>query len=938
MTASLTGTVQGGVNVGTTTINTSYEGYCVKSQANSTDFVFVVSTTVPIVSNISKLNTAFGTNGWIALGLWRVGDNQTGGEQRTSGSFLTGYQSGACTYFSNGRSWTTLSPVPGYEIMFSSGAAIQAVWNYSPGMSGFTVPQNVTFASVHIAAQDIQEFQLISADGNQTPYMLVPSTGNSNTQITVDHVAIKKGLKMTKVYAAGNYGSDTTIQGFCDDAISQGMTMLWSSTTVNNTTGGGGGYAVEPATVTFNLAKGVTASTGTFSSVTTYPLTVNNADVAGPLEGGMLFKVSGSQYGSIRVWNYTSATSEAPMVFATLGGDAMYLNSAGQLSLGSQSIDNKLNVFGSGMFASSRHTAPANGLYVEGATILGSTLTVTSSSTFNGNVGISSGVLLSGSAGVNGQVLTSGGAGAVPTWTTASSGGASTLAVATGTSTGFTGTVSSPTAVVNFNSSQFAGALTGSATAYMSLLASSVTLQGNTVSLAALSSSMTAVGVATGTISGNVTNLTSSMTAVGISTGTLFTLANGKVNYASFTVSVPLQYNNTTGAFGVDKISLSTGVIGTLPAGNMVSTAAFITSTQTISGQRTHSSTIIISTTIGLGGLGTVGTAGQFLTSGGPVANPTWTTITSAGLASTQTWTGQETWASPSPSTFTYGVYAGSITTPNITVSSNAIFSGATFYANAATVISTMTVSSATASNLSVTGTLTGRLISATQNDITSGAVMGAFSLSNSVVGSTVVGTNGTVNGGAGTTFTAVGANGYVYGGVTGNSSGVKGENIASGPVGYGGWFSASGATQNYGVFIDSGQFQVNRGSATFNGIIQSTAIYVSSATIGMDEYANGAYVAISTITWLNGNMQKVTLTANTAFNFIAPAHPGTLTLRILTGAGSFACTWPAAVHWSGGTAPTITVTASKVDFVVCKYASDGVYYCSASGTQNFTP
>ena len=143
----------------------------------------------------------------------------------------------------------------------------------------------------------------------------------------------------------------------------------------------------------------------------------------------------------------------------------------------------------------------------------------------------------------------------------------------------------------------------------------------------------------------------------------------------------------------------------------------------------------------------------------------------------------------------------------------------------------------------------------------------------------------------------------------------------------------AGGIASTYGVAAAT---LAVSGASTFSGVITSTAIYVSSATIGTDEYSNGTYVSISTITWANGNIQKVTLTANTAFNFIAPAHPSTLTLRILTGAGSFACTWPGNVKWSGGTGPTITATASKVDFCIFKYASDGNYYGSCTGTQNF--
>lgn len=62
-------------------------------------------------------------------------------------------------------------------------------------------------------------------------------------------------------------------------------------------------------------------------------------------------------------------------------------------------------------------------------------------------------------------------------------GGSSTLAIATGTVVGFSGTISSPTAVLNFDSSQFVGSLTGSATAYMAINTSSITALGSDIDL-----------------------------------------------------------------------------------------------------------------------------------------------------------------------------------------------------------------------------------------------------------------------------------------------------------------------------------------------------------------------------------------------------------------------------------------------------------------------
>jgi hypothetical protein len=127
--------------------------------------------------------------------------------------------------------------------------------------------------------------------------------------------------------------------------------------------------------------------------------------------------------------------------------------------------------------------------------------------------------------------------------------------------------------------------------------------------------------------------------------------------------------------------------------------------------------------------------------------------------------------------------------------------------------------------------------------------------------------------------------------------------------------------------------------SETFKAIV-----YIStSGHVGFDEYQNSTYVDKSTITWNNGNHQSVTLTANATFVFNAPSCPSgsancevPVSLRIATGSGGFTTSWPAAVLWKAGTAPTTTVTASKVDYVVCRYASiTAKYYCDGT-SQNF--
>jgi hypothetical protein len=63
------------------------------------------------------------------------------------------------------------------------------------------------------------------------------------------------------------------------------------------------------------------------------------------------------------------------------------------------------------------------------------------------------------------------------------------------------------------------------------------------------------------------------------------------------------------------------------------------------------------------------------------------------------------------------------------------------------------------------------------------------------------------------------------------------------------------------------------------------------------------------------GNVFDITLTANCTFTFSNPSASGTacsftLILR-QDGTGTRTVTWPASVDWAGGTAPTLTTTAT---------------------------
>jgi hypothetical protein len=101
-------------------------------------------------------------------------------------------------------------------------------------------------------------------------------------------------------------------------------------------------------------------------------------------------------------------------------------------------------------------------------------------------------------------------------------------------------------------------------------------------------------------------------------------------------------------------------------------------------------------------------------------------------------------------------------------------------------------------------------------------------------------------------------------------------------------------------------------GAATFSG--QYASAEVDAGNSG----------TAKTIDWNAGNVQYVTLTGDCTFTFSNPIAGARYCLMLKQDAtGSRLATWPAAVLWSAGTAPTLTTTAAKVDIIT--FIFDGV-------------
>lgn len=90
------------------------------------------------------------------------------------------------------------------------------------------------------------------------------------------------------------------------------------------------------------------------------------------------------------------------------------------------------------------------------------------------------------------------------------------------------------------------------------------------------------------------------------------------------------------------------------------------------------------------------------------------------------------------------------------------------------------------------------------------------------------------------------------------------------------------------------------------------------------------------TINLANGSVQVLTLTGNCTFTFpTATAGRSFFLLLKQDGTGGRTVTWPSAVKWPGGTAPTITSTASRLDKYV--FTADGTNWYGSVAGQNYT-
>jgi len=216
--ASLSGTKQSGLRTGSAANNTWYALYAVRATDNDNTWVTVGDTVYPVNSSISTLNTNFGSNKWVYIGLIRYGD-QSG----SPNSIVKFWQSGNMTIFQNVGLVNVSGGATG-GILLAGNNTATVTWAYASGSTGAVLPSNVTLANFLAGTSSSANTEWSVRDSIPSSHYARQSILSGNRAYVSFWVAAAGGVSSTN----SNFGSgqDVILYGWIDDALGVGSNPL----------------------------------------------------------------------------------------------------------------------------------------------------------------------------------------------------------------------------------------------------------------------------------------------------------------------------------------------------------------------------------------------------------------------------------------------------------------------------------------------------------------------------------------------------------------------------------------------------------------------------------------------------------------------------------------------------------------------------------------
>lgn len=170
--------------------NTWYAIYAVKSQIDATKFVLAGDTTLPIQANYSTLNTRYGTNSWVYLGMIRNGD---GGS--AAADILAFIQSGNFTVFKNAASGVSTIAMNGLILATTAGAAT-LTYARTSGTGATNIPNHVAQVIYGVSFAAVANYTISKDSGGTRVYSKELGTNGVAVQYEVsadEGVAMSNG-------------------------------------------------------------------------------------------------------------------------------------------------------------------------------------------------------------------------------------------------------------------------------------------------------------------------------------------------------------------------------------------------------------------------------------------------------------------------------------------------------------------------------------------------------------------------------------------------------------------------------------------------------------------------------------------------------------------------------------------------------------------------